>query len=176
MEVALAIGIIAVAFVALFALLPTGLTTFRNAIDETNSGRILEALTSRAQATEYDKVLTTFDFTRSGGLVYYFDEEGNFIRVGKSNFGELSAQEKLRAVYAAKLFGTNGWSGNATSLNAINLSVLFASVNSAAFTQFEAIGSQDAFRAQLAGGQLDRALRVRNMIIAKMDGKPSPAN
>ena len=41
-EVSLAIGIIAFAFVALFSLMPTGLTTFRSAIDTSNETWIMQ--------------------------------------------------------------------------------------------------------------------------------------
>ena len=69
-EVTLALGIIAFAFVALFGLLPTGLQTFRSAIDATNDSGIMQDMNSMVQVTPWDKItnLTTD--------VYYFDEEG----------------------------------------------------------------------------------------------------
>ena len=48
-EVTLAIGIIAFAFVALFGLLPMGMTTFRAAVDSTNDTSIMQDLNSMVQ-------------------------------------------------------------------------------------------------------------------------------
>jgi uncharacterized protein (TIGR02598 family) len=73
-EVTLAIGIIAFAFVALFGLLPTGLQTFRGSIDQTNDTNILQDINSMVQVTSW-KNIETLD-PKAGGDIYYFDEEG----------------------------------------------------------------------------------------------------
>ena len=52
-EVALAIGIIAFAFVSLFALMPTGLNTFRAAIDTSNETWIMQGMNSMIQTTDF---------------------------------------------------------------------------------------------------------------------------
>src|SRR4051812_25122874 len=55
-EVALAIGIVAFAFVALLGLIPTGLNTFRQAIDKKNETAIVQDLNSMVQVTPWDKI------------------------------------------------------------------------------------------------------------------------
>jgi uncharacterized protein (TIGR02598 family) len=75
-EVALAIGIIAFAFVALFALIPTGLTTFRSAIDNSNETWIMQGMNSMVQTTDFANVKKlSFE---SSGEIYYYDEEARF--------------------------------------------------------------------------------------------------
>src|SRR5687767_6185048 len=73
-EVAMSIGIIAFAFVALFALVPTGLTTFRESIDISNETWIMQNMNSMVQTTDFRKI-EDLDFEKSGEI-YYFDEEG----------------------------------------------------------------------------------------------------
>src|SRR6185295_6081291 len=84
-EVAMAIGIVAFAFVALFSLIPTGLTTFRSSIDTGNETWIMENMNSMIQTTDFSKVpdlafkaentiKTTSDYKE--GQIYYYDEEG----------------------------------------------------------------------------------------------------
>src|SRR5258707_544064 len=75
-EVALAIGIIAFAFVALFSLIPTGLTTFRSAIDNSNETWIMQGLNSMVQTTDFRGV-ENLGFKKSHE-VYYYDEEARF--------------------------------------------------------------------------------------------------
>jgi len=70
-EVAMAIGIIAIAFVALIALLPTGMTQMRLAMDSNNGTRIVQSFVSRALATDYQKL------NQLENVVHYFDDEGS---------------------------------------------------------------------------------------------------
>ena len=82
-EVVLAIGIIAVAFVPLVALLPAGLGMSRNAIDTTIVSHIAQQLATEAQQTDFSvlvKSATSTDFKNSGAngaSPSYFDEQGN---------------------------------------------------------------------------------------------------
>ena len=55
-EVTLAIGIIAFAFVALFGLLPTGMQTFRASVDSTNDVTMLQEMNAMVQVTEWKNV------------------------------------------------------------------------------------------------------------------------
>ena len=70
-EVTLAIGIVAFAFMALFGLVPTGLNVFRSAIDTSIGTQIVQEVTQNAQQTDYQTLLTT-PVTYS-----YYDEQGN---------------------------------------------------------------------------------------------------
>jgi uncharacterized protein (TIGR02598 family) len=116
-EVALAIGIVAFAFVALMSLLPAGLTTFRRALDISICTQIAQRIVSEAQQADFD-VLTdkanlpssspgkdySFRMRRPGTAetwVRYFDEQGNEIVPAKPP--NLSDEEKLRIIYAVNV-------------------------------------------------------------------------
>ena len=118
-EVALAIAVIAFAFVALLALLPAGLTTFRRALDISICTQIAQRIVSDAQGADYDVVMdrdnlpayskgNDFSFRAPKILepgVRFFDEQGNEVvglpKEGKAVTGwaDLSADEQLRVVY-----------------------------------------------------------------------------
>ena len=116
-EVALAIGIVAFAFVALLALLPAGLTTFRRALDISICTQIAQRIVSEAQQADFDVVTDkdnlpksapgkdfSFRMHRPGTTqiwVRYFDEQGNEIVPTKPP--TLSAEEKLRIIYAVNI-------------------------------------------------------------------------
>src|SRR5262249_8294149 len=53
-EIALAIGIIAFAFVALMSLMPAGLTTYRRALDISICTQIAQKIVTEAQQTDFD--------------------------------------------------------------------------------------------------------------------------
>jgi uncharacterized protein (TIGR02598 family) len=82
-EVVLAIGIIAFAFVPLMALLPLGLDTSRKAVDATVEAYIAQQLTTEAQQMDFSVLIspaTSTDFTGSGSTStapMYFDSQGN---------------------------------------------------------------------------------------------------
>src|SRR5687768_5030772 len=97
-EIVLAIGIIAFAFVALFGLLPVGLKVFRESVDEANETWILQSLNSMAQTTEWSK-LDALDHNR-GGDIYYFDEEARMVDTEARPAGGSASELRL---YAAKL-------------------------------------------------------------------------
>jgi uncharacterized protein (TIGR02598 family) len=99
-EVTLAIGIIAFAFVALFGLLPTGLQTFRGSIDQTNDTNILQDMNSMVQVTAWKKVIDGLD-AKSGGDIYYFDEEGR--RTDSKQHPSTDKTVKNRRLYQVKL-------------------------------------------------------------------------
>jgi uncharacterized protein (TIGR02598 family) len=116
-EVALAIGIVAFAFVALLSLLPAGLTTFRRALDISICTQIAQRIVSEAQQVDFD-VLTdknnlpasgtgkehSFRMRRPGTTetwVRYFDEQGNEIVPNKPP--KLSPEENLKVIYAVNV-------------------------------------------------------------------------
>jgi uncharacterized protein (TIGR02598 family) len=71
-EVVLAMGIIAVAFIPLMGLLPMGLTTSRQAIDTTIEAQIIQQMTGQAQETNWS-TLTGLN----ASSMLYFDANGN---------------------------------------------------------------------------------------------------
>jgi len=68
----MAIGIIAIAFVALIGLLPVGLNTYRAAIDESNQTWIMQSMNSMVQTTDFAHV-KELDF-KDSNEIYYFGE------------------------------------------------------------------------------------------------------
>ena len=93
-EVVLAVGVIAFAFVAILGLLPAGLTQFRQAIDNSVTSQIAQRIIMEAQQTDFDVLNQTVNNARkttavdpfravshavSGDSLYfrYFDEQGN---------------------------------------------------------------------------------------------------
>ena len=95
-EVALAIGIVAFAFVALLALLPAGQTAFRRAIDLSTCGQIAQRVINEAQQTDFKQLIDAknamkaeiddpnFSFRaperkKSEGVRRFFDDQGREI-------------------------------------------------------------------------------------------------
>jgi uncharacterized protein (TIGR02598 family) len=97
-EVTLAIGVIAFAFVALLGLLPAGLTSFRAAIDLNNETRIVQSIVGKVQVTDFNEV-PNLDYSVSNEI-YYFDEEGTPTDTSSNPVESLKASR----LYAAKLF------------------------------------------------------------------------
>ena len=111
-EVVLAIGIVAVAFVALLGLLPTGLGLFRDAMNATVSSQIAQRVLTDAQQTDFDTLIDhipredpTGEFndltfqapTRNQPALRYFDDQGT--EVIPANPNTLTPAEKRRIIY-----------------------------------------------------------------------------
>src|SRR5436190_7323971 len=97
-EVAMAIGIIAIAFVALIGLLPVGLNTYRAAIDESNQTWILQSMNSMIQTTDFCKI-QELDYQTSGEI-YYYDEGA---KQTDSERKPGTPEAKAARIYAVKL-------------------------------------------------------------------------
>jgi uncharacterized protein (TIGR02598 family) len=111
-EVALAIGIVAFAFVALFALLPAGHTAYRRSIDIAVCGQIAQRVIGDAEEADFDNLIDTVDaqgvtdppnFTFRGPtrFVHYlrsFDDQGREI-VANNNNGTLTAAQQAKVIY-----------------------------------------------------------------------------
>ena len=165
-EIVLAIGIIAFAFVALFGLLPVGLKVFRESVDEANETWILQSLNSMAQTTEWSK-LENLDHNR-GGDIYYFDEEGRMVDTEARPAG--GDAEGLR-LYAAKLlveeFATpKGDGGAKVSQSARRVIAVMAHYPSPeAMKTFEEITSVD----DLDKNAGKPGVKWRSFLVAQMD-------
>lgn len=98
-EVAMAIGIIAVAFVALLSLLPAGLNTYRAAIDDANETWIIQSMNSLVQTSDFARIPDlAYDKSQE---IYYFDEEG---KLTDTALNESTEQKVINSrVYAVKL-------------------------------------------------------------------------
>ena len=169
-EVTMAIGIIAFAFVALFGLLPTGLTTMRNAIDTGNESRILQNFVGKVQVTDFSEIQNLS--YPSSKEVYFFDEEGSMT---DTSVKTVSSRENAR-IYAAKLFiedftAKKGRSDDLThNLNfSVNVMVVFTLINGPGFKEFETIETLDDLRELLDDRKNKTNLRTRSMLVSKMD-------
>lgn len=100
-EVALSIGIIAFAFLALFALLPTGLTTFRSAIDMSNETWIMQDISSMVQTTDF-KNIKDLNYETSEEI-YFYDEEGKATDIERKGVTTATPAVKETRLYAVKL-------------------------------------------------------------------------
>lgn len=84
-EVTIAIGIVAFAFIGLFGLIPTGLNTFRKAIDTSVGSQIAQRVINEAQQTEFS-VLTS----GSAASLRYFDDQGNEVATSTNAIYEVN--------------------------------------------------------------------------------------
>ncbi len=141
-EITLAIGIVAFAFVGLFALLPAGLTTFRQAMDTSVGAQIAQRIAGELQETDYFTVLkncepSLYDYRNSDSQVgllprRYFDDQGNEVEV--SNPTQPTSNERASILYdvivrvsRARQVPTEG-SGGESRLGSANLSTITVQV------------------------------------------------
>ncbi|MHA3773815.1 Verru_Chthon cassette protein B [Verrucomicrobiota bacterium sgz303538] len=170
-EVTLAIGIIAFAFVALLGLIPTGLQVFRESIDSANEMWITQNLNSMIQVTPWSKIEDLEKYT------FYFDEEGRLTDRTSPDDAESTDEEiALRRIYAVKLVfgkperpGDNGAGtagGGAYSSNMYQAVAVIAPYNKpAALKQLEDLNSVGDVRdIKVASG-----LKTRSFLVTRMD-------
>ena len=72
----MAIGIVSFAFLTTLGLIPTGLKTFRSAIDTSVGGQIFQRVINEAQQTDFDTLVGSVPAVR------YFDDQGNELDSG----------------------------------------------------------------------------------------------
>ncbi len=125
-ETALALGIVAFAFVGLMGMLPAGLTTFRKSVDTTVSAQIVQHIVSDAEQSDFDALSAQATVTNSDFYVLktrYFDDQGSeVVPAGQTT---PSATDLLRILYHVRVRGSqpgppsvtsDGGSTNFTSL------------------------------------------------------------
>lgn len=102
-EVVLAVGIVAFAFVGLIALIPAGLNNFRASMNASVGSQIFQRVVSDAEQSDFD-LLTKCDpnYTADSSVfselpVRYFDDEGG--EVIPATPGALSPSEALKVIY-----------------------------------------------------------------------------
>lgn len=106
-EVTLAIGVVAFAFIGVFGLIPTGLNTFHQAVDASVGSQIAQKVINEAQQTDFDTLTDSANLPQNSGTsagysfqgpkvgspaLRYFDEQGN----------ELPASAAGRAIYQVR--------------------------------------------------------------------------
>lgn len=119
-EVVLAIGVVAFAFVGIFALLPVGLGVFREAIDTSVSSQIVQRVVSDAQVADFETL--TNPSTSSGGSssgdyfvlpLRYFDDQGT--EVVSTSGNSLTSAQQLQVVYYVRVRGSKPGKANPAS-------------------------------------------------------------
>jgi uncharacterized protein (TIGR02598 family) len=112
-EIALAIAIIAFAFVGLMALLPLGLTQFRSAMDTTIGAQIFQRVIGDVQQTDFDTLLASAEENAGGYYALptrHFDEQGNEVRpAGPNGF---TPNELERILYQVRVRGSEPGTAN----------------------------------------------------------------
>lgn len=160
-EVALALGIVAFAFVSLFGLLPTGLGVFRSAIDTSNETWIMQGLNSMIQVTEWSKI----DALKQE--VFYYNEEGRLTDTKANPNSDPKAQASR--LYAVKLiiddFNRPNDSGALPNSRRV-IAVFTLSASPTGMKEFDAITTSTDVARLKAGSQV----RTRAFLVAKMDG------
>lgn len=111
-EVSLALAIVAVAFVALIGLLPSGLSNFRAAMDTQTASEIFQRVVADAQETDFNLLLLQRPAgvaVQTGGLANqfsrlpyrYFDEQGSEVKVADPEAP--TAVEAARIIYSVRI-------------------------------------------------------------------------
>ena len=67
-EVVLALGVVAFAFVALFGMLPVGLNAFNNSIDSTIESQIAESVMSQLRQAKFSQLYTLYNDTQAANI------------------------------------------------------------------------------------------------------------
>lgn len=171
-EVVLAIGIVSFAFVALLGLLPAGLSTFRTAIDTSNEAHIVQALAGRAQLTDYVR-LPDLDYANKQEI-FYFDEEGSAVDTSNTEIPELKPQR----LYEAKMFVRKAADKHSEDDLSRDLSfsttlmVVFANMASPAAKEFDSLETLEDVEDLLKRNKGRTNVRIRTMLISKMDAVP----
>jgi type II secretory pathway pseudopilin PulG len=123
-EVVLAIGVVAIAFVALLGLLPTGLTTYRKAMDISVGAQIFQKVIDDARTTDFATLVddkdtnylsapgstASIEFRAPGPgheLLRYFDETGSEVINPSLKFGGPDGAQLLPDQKAAVLYYVN---------------------------------------------------------------------
>ena len=91
-EITMAIGIVSFAFVAVLGLLPSGLNTFRKAMDASVSSQIFQRVINEAQQTDFNTLVAT---PLPDDIAYtYYDDQGNKV--------DATDKAKATTIYSVK--------------------------------------------------------------------------
>lgn len=89
-EVTLAIGIISFSLLTVLGLMPVGLTTLRQATEQTIESQIVQKIGSEVQLTSYSKLAANFS-----GKTFYYSDQGDYLG---SSPASVPADTRYRAV------------------------------------------------------------------------------
>ena len=173
----MSIGIIAFAFVALFALVPTGLTTFRESIDMSNETWIMQNMNAMVQTTEFRRI-EDLGYDRSKEI-YYFDEEGKLLETETNPSNNPRAKQDR--LYAVKLLVERLYRPNAKDAESAEnrmphgwriVAVFAPFQNPKAMAEFKPINDASS----LENLPADTTLHSRSFVVARMDSEREVSN
>ncbi len=113
-EIALALGIMAFALVAVFGLMPLGMTTFKKAMDLSVGSQIAQRVMGDAQQSDFDALISSQGATAGSGGAFakqpfrYFDDQG---AEGLSTQSGIVYMVNTRVVPSTPVPSTGGASG-----------------------------------------------------------------
>ena len=167
----MAIGIIAVAFVTLLSLLPAGLNTYREAIDQNNETWIVQGINSMDQTTEFSRV-HELDY-EEGKNIFYFDEEGKLTDTELEPGDAATMAKRIYAVklVIAELYRPSGTlTGNEDQKMPHGLRVIMAIapvIEPKAMAEFGSINDEDSLNDLPANTKV----HTRTFYVARMDSQ-----
>lgn len=106
----MAIGIVSFAFLTTLGLIPTGLKTFRSAIDTSVGGQIFQRVINEAQQTDFDKLVG------STPAVRFFDDQGNELAPSLAGKAIYHVNTRILPGTALTTTGTTAWNENLATI------------------------------------------------------------
>lgn len=109
-EVSLAMAVVAIALLALFSLLPSGLSSFRDAMDAQTAGEIFQRVVADSQETDFDTLLASKVQTGGSGSQFYrlplrhFDAQGTEVKT--ANPDAPNSTEAQGILYTVRVRGS----------------------------------------------------------------------
>ncbi|MGB8356459.1 MAG: Verru_Chthon cassette protein B [Chthoniobacteraceae bacterium] len=127
-EVVMALGIVSFAFVAIFGLLPIGLTSFRNAMDASIGSQIVQQVVTDVQQEDFSQFGKPALAGQVKFPIRYFNDQG--IQVGDQN-NPPTASGMLQVVYWEKTVvqtPSPAISGTSSNMASSNLATIIVDV------------------------------------------------
>lgn len=163
-EIMLAIGIIAFAFIAIFGLIPGGLRIFRQAMDASVGSQIAQRVVSDAQQTDFDQLVTDENGNAITGVnstgrkaVRYFDEQGTEIDATDAALvAKAIYHVNTRVTPATRLPKSGTSTGDNTNLATVTIQVAYNPGNQPLVLEGGAAGEQDKPMRNLWTGAFQR--------------------
>jgi uncharacterized protein (TIGR02598 family) len=144
-EVTLAIGVIGVGLLAIFALIPVGLNSGRDAMDATRSSLILQDVSSRVRGA----INTSQLFTTPPALSFYYTSEGIFFSDQTNLATALAAAQTNKTPlpnYKATVSVGSTWAAAPASIDPAYLKPVVVSLGSPLDSSGNVVGAANTTR------------------------------
>jgi len=160
----------------MMGMLPVGMSVYRESKDSSNENWIFQVLQAKVLATDWKTLMPSgiAGQNRYNGETYFYDEEGKFVEMtgaGSGNFKLPNAD--FSKLYMSKIInGQTLRPGDTTAMpNTNTFAVLLVNINNkAAVASFGNIITLNDLKTPVGGtSRVDRGVRVRTFLVAKMD-------